>query len=103
MSVLKFSTSNGLTLADYFAPSNAVSLSGQDQDLGSAAPLILPDSAGSPAHPHLVVGGEVASRCANQPASLALRNRSEFAMTLTEDNAIAAAATTGDKSTPKNG
>jgi hypothetical protein len=57
MSLLKFSTTNGLALADYFAPSNAVALSGGDQDLGSAAPIILPDSAGSTAHPHLVVGG----------------------------------------------
>ena len=57
MSVLKFATTNGLTLVDYFAPSNAVALSGGDQDLGSSAPIILPDSAGSVAHPHLVVGG----------------------------------------------
>ncbi|MGA2245794.1 MAG: PA14 domain-containing protein [Verrucomicrobiota bacterium] len=57
MSLLKLSTSNGLELVDYFAPSNAVALSGGDQDLGSAAPIILPDSAGSVAHPHLVVGG----------------------------------------------
>jgi uncharacterized repeat protein (TIGR03806 family) len=57
MSVLKLSTTNGIKLIDYFAPSNAVSLSNGDQDLGSAAPIILPDSAGSAAHPRLVVGG----------------------------------------------
>lgn len=57
MSLLKLATTNGLTLVDYFAPYNAVALSGGDQDLGSAAPIILPDSAGSAAHPHLVVGG----------------------------------------------
>jgi uncharacterized repeat protein (TIGR03806 family) len=57
MSVLKLATTNGITLVDYFAPSNAVALSGGDQDLGSAAPLVLPDSAGSATHPHLVVGG----------------------------------------------
>ena len=57
MSLLKLATTNGLKLVDYFAPSNAVALSGADQDLGSGAPLILPDSAGSAAHPHLVVGG----------------------------------------------
>jgi uncharacterized repeat protein (TIGR03806 family) len=57
MSLLKLATTNGLTLVDYFAPSNAVDLSGRDEDLGSAAPIILPDSAGSAAHPHLVVGG----------------------------------------------
>jgi hypothetical protein len=57
MSLLKLATTNGLALADYFAPSNAVALSDSDQDLGAGAPLILPDSAGSAAHPHLVVGG----------------------------------------------
>jgi uncharacterized repeat protein (TIGR03806 family) len=57
MSLMKFATTNGITLLDYFAPSNAVTLSGEDQDLGSSAPIILPDSAGSAAHPHLVVGG----------------------------------------------
>ena len=57
MSLLKFTTTNGLAMVDYFAPNNAVALSGGDQDLGSAAPIILPDSAGSTAHPHLVVGG----------------------------------------------
>ncbi|HEV7923970.1 MAG TPA: chitobiase/beta-hexosaminidase C-terminal domain-containing protein, partial [Verrucomicrobiae bacterium] len=57
MSVIKFATSNGLQMVDFFAPSDAVSLSGGDEDLGSAAPIILPDSAGSAAHPHLVVGG----------------------------------------------
>jgi hypothetical protein len=57
MSLLKFATTNGITLVDYFAPSNAVALSGADQDLGSGGAMILPDSAGSAAHPHLVVGG----------------------------------------------
>ena len=57
MSLLKLATTNGLALVDYFAPSNAVSLSGGDQDLGSSGALILPDSAGSAAHPHLVIGG----------------------------------------------
>ncbi len=57
MSVLKFALTNGITLADYFAPSNAVALSGGDQDLGSSAPIVLPDSAGSAAHRHLLVGG----------------------------------------------
>lgn len=57
MSLIKLATTNGLTFVDYFAPSNAVNLSNGDQDLGSSAPLILPDSAGSAAHPHLVVGG----------------------------------------------
>ncbi|MGH7970696.1 MAG: pyrrolo-quinoline quinone, partial [Limisphaerales bacterium] len=57
MAVLKFAATNGIQLVDYFAPSNAVSLSGSDQDLGASAPIVLPDSAGSAAHRHLLVGG----------------------------------------------
>jgi uncharacterized repeat protein (TIGR03806 family) len=57
MSIIKLSTSNGMAMADYFAPWNAVQLSGQDEDLGSGAPVILPDAAGSALHPHLLVGG----------------------------------------------
>ncbi len=57
MTLVKLATTNGLSLTDFFTPSNAVVLSGEDQDLGSSAPIILPDSAGSAAHPHLVVGG----------------------------------------------
>ena len=56
MSVLKFSTNNGVTLVDYFSPFNQSTLSSFDQDLGAGSALILPDSAGSVAHPHLVVG-----------------------------------------------
>ncbi|HEV2208470.1 MAG TPA: chitobiase/beta-hexosaminidase C-terminal domain-containing protein [Verrucomicrobiae bacterium] len=57
MAVLKFAVTNGIQLVDYFAPSNAVSLSGSDQDLGASAPIVLPDSAGSTTHRHLLVGG----------------------------------------------
>ncbi len=61
MSMMKFSTTNGITngiikLVDYFTPYDESSLSGSDEDLASGAPLALPDSAGSVAHPHLIVG-----------------------------------------------
>ncbi|MDB6065398.1 MAG: hypothetical protein JWR26_1606, partial [Pedosphaera sp.] len=58
MSVLKFSSSNGVpTLLDYFSPHDEAALSGGDSDLGSGAGLVLPDSAGSVTHPHLMVAG----------------------------------------------
>ncbi len=53
---VKLSTTNGLTVVDYFAPSNQASMALNDQDLGSGGPILLPDAAGSAAHPHLMVG-----------------------------------------------
>jgi fibronectin type 3 domain-containing protein len=46
----------GMHVADYFTPMNEGNLSGGDTDLGSGAPLLLPSSAGSAAHPNLMVG-----------------------------------------------
>jgi hypothetical protein len=58
MSVLKFAPSNGVpVLVDFFTPFNQAALTAADFDLGSGAALVLPDSAGSRAHPHLLVAG----------------------------------------------
>jgi hypothetical protein len=55
--VVKLSTQGGLTLADYFAPYNQLALNLQDLDIGSAGMILLPDAAGSAAHPHLALAG----------------------------------------------
>jgi len=55
-SFVKLSSSNGLVVADYFAPSNQASMAANDLDLGSGGPILLPDSVGSAAHPHLMIG-----------------------------------------------
>jgi fibronectin type 3 domain-containing protein len=46
----------GLKAVDYFTPSNQNALNLGDVDLGSAGIVILPDSVGSAAHPHLLIG-----------------------------------------------
>jgi uncharacterized repeat protein (TIGR03806 family) len=61
-SMVKLSTSNGLAVADYFTPYNQLELSQDDLDFGSGGCILLPDSVGSAAHPHLIVGaGKVAA------------------------------------------
>jgi uncharacterized repeat protein (TIGR03806 family) len=56
-SFMKHSTTGGLAVADYFTPFNQAALQAADADLGSCGPVLLPDEAGSTAHPHLIVGG----------------------------------------------
>jgi hypothetical protein len=60
-SYLKLNGTNGLQLADSFTPYNQASLNSGDIDVSSAGLLLLPDSAGSPAHPHLLLGGSKAN------------------------------------------
>jgi len=45
----------GIKIVDYFIPYNQSALDAVDADLGSAGPLLLPDSAGIANHPHLLV------------------------------------------------
>jgi len=49
-------TGAGLEVADYFTPYNQQQMDDGDGDLGSGGALVLPDSVGSPAHAHLLVG-----------------------------------------------
>lgn len=53
-SIVKLNGSD-LSVLDYFTPNNQTTLESRDLDLGSGAVLLLPDSVGSAAHPHLLV------------------------------------------------
>jgi len=58
-SVLKLSPTGGLL--DWFVPFNRGVFDANDIDMGSAGAMVLPDSVGSTAHPHLLLGtGKVA-------------------------------------------
>jgi len=61
-SIIKLSTTKGLSVADYFTPFNNVQLSEHELDLGSSGALLLPDGTGSAAHPHLLVTGSKEGR-----------------------------------------
>jgi hypothetical protein len=52
-SMVKLSSSG--TVIDYFTPANQSVLSSDDVDFGSSPAILLPDSVGSSAHPHLVL------------------------------------------------
>ena len=47
----------GIKVVDYFIPYNVAALDQADSDFGSGSPLLLPDSAGIPGHPHLLIAG----------------------------------------------
>src|SRR5437879_198494 len=57
-SFIKLNPASGLSVADFFTPFNESFLEGQDFDVGSGGAIVLPDSAGSVAHPHLLIGGD---------------------------------------------
>jgi hypothetical protein len=87
-SFLRFSTTNGLVLADYFTPHNQDDLNNSDQDLGSGGPVVLPDDVGDGlAHQHLLAG-------AGKEGTIYLLNRDNLGhYNPSNDNAIVQAFT----------
>ncbi len=57
-SMVKLSPSGGLSVSDYFTPSNQSDLENSDLDFGTSGVVLLPDALGSAAHPHLAVSGD---------------------------------------------
>jgi hypothetical protein len=55
-SILRLSTSSGLSLTDWFTPHNQLNLDGNDSDVGSGGAAILVDQPTGP-HPQLLIGG----------------------------------------------
>lgn len=52
-SVIKLSTSGGLSVADYFTPFNQATFESNDEDVGSGGVILLPDQPGP--YPHLMI------------------------------------------------
>jgi len=51
-------TSSSLTIADFFTPADQGNLDSSDLDLGSGGVVVLPDGAGSVAHPNLAIAAD---------------------------------------------
>jgi len=56
-SFLRLNTSGALSVSDYFSPCDQQTLSATNLEIGSSAPVLLPDSAGSSSQQHLLMGG----------------------------------------------
>jgi hypothetical protein len=56
-SFLRIDLASGWSVADYFTPFDQAALESEGLDVGASAPVILPDSAGTPSQPHLLIGG----------------------------------------------
>ena len=79
---------------DFFTPKNQAVLNSYDTDLGAGGLMLLPDSAGSPAHPHLLVG------CGKQGMIYLLDRDNLGGFNLNADNAVQEWSSEGVWSSP---
>jgi len=56
-SFVRLAAGGTMSVSDYFSPCDQQTLSTAGNDLGSSAPVLLPDAAGSVTQPHLMMGG----------------------------------------------
>jgi hypothetical protein len=56
-SFLRFATSNGLSVSDYFSPCNQATLQASGLDVGASAPLLLDVTNAAASAAHLMIGG----------------------------------------------
>jgi len=87
-SVVKLSTTNGLTAADFFTPSTQAALDANDADLGSGGAAILLDQPTGP-FPHLLIGG-------GKDGHLFLLNRDNLGRFNSSANAVLQTLTLGN-------
>jgi hypothetical protein len=74
-SLMKFSTTNGLAVADYFTPWDQLAMQQDDADLGAGGTIILPDQPG--AFPHeLIIAGKQAPP--GDPPQIYVLNRDQL-------------------------
>ncbi len=57
-SMIRLAAGGGLTVSDYFTPSNQAHLESADLDFGTSGVVLLADALGSTAHAHLAIGGD---------------------------------------------
>ena len=79
---------------DYFTPKNQANLNTNDTDFGSGGTMLLPDSVGSAAHPHLMVA------CGKQGMIYLLDRDNLGGYSLSIDNVVQEFGSDGSWSTP---
>ncbi len=91
---LTFANTGASHTKDYFSPKNQASLNSSDSDVGSGGLTLLPDSVGSAAHPHLMVG------CGKQGMIYLVDRDNLGGFSLSTDNVVQEFSSDGTWSSP---